>query len=218
MKIKQLDTPTPAISIDNFIPSEALVRAAAASFETFDSDQWVKYAKGSGQVQYCSRGRSQTTPAALAVMDYIAANFDPNIAFKDIGVKAFPDMSYYGGGMMLTPNSNDEGGFLGMHMDAEVHAINTNWKREYSAVLCISEEHDSSFDMRLHDGETHARVPYKFNTLNVFKCTENSWHGFPEITKGYDRKTLGVMYWSIIPPLEAELARKKAKFNFDLVF
>ena len=218
MKIKQLDTPIPAISIDNFVPSEALVRAAAASFDTLDPDQWVKYGNPSGQVQYCSKGRSQTTPAALAVMDYIAANFDPSKAFNEMETAAFPDMSYYGGGMMLTPNSNNEGGFLGMHMDAEVHALNTNWKREYSAVLCISEEYDSSFDMCLHNGETHARVPYKFNTLNVFKCTKNSWHGFPEITKGYDRKTLGVMYWSIISPLEANLARKKAKFNFDLVF
>jgi len=53
--------------------------------------------------------------------------------------------------------------------------------------------------------------------LNIFKFEENSWHGFPEITKGKDRKTIGIMYWSIEtedPNPEAT----KARFKNDLVF
>jgi hypothetical protein len=152
-------------------------------------------------------------------MDYIATHFDPNIVFEGLTDKAFPDMSYYGGGMMITPNKNGEGGYLGMHVDADVHAVNTDWKREYSAILCISEEYDASFDLLVHDGKSkHSRIPYKFNRLNVFKCSKDSWHGLPEISKGMDRKTLGVMYWSIMGENEKVYARPKAEFKRDLDF
>ena len=187
----------PHLSIDNFIPNTALLRAAAESFNLVQPNDWVRYEGGeANQVQLCSPNRSYVPPAALLVLDYIATHFDPNAAFNYMTHSAFPDTSHYGGGMMITPNSNGEGGYLGMHVDAEVHGVNSDWRREYSAVLGVSEEYDSSFDLRLHDGEDHVRVPYKFNRLTVFKCSENSWHGFPEITKGLDRKTLGVMFWS----------------------
>jgi hypothetical protein len=52
----------------------------------------------------------------------------------------------------------------------------------------------------------------------VFQCSENSWHGVPEITKGFNRKTLGVMYWSLISEEERKKARTKAKFKYDLEF
>jgi hypothetical protein len=219
MKVTKINTPFPAVSIDAFIPSKALVRAAAQSFELVGEEDWVKYAVDKGQVQYCSRGRDATPPAALSVMDYIATHFDPNVVFDGLTDNAFPDMSHYGGGMMITPNSNNEGGFLGMHIDADIHAKNPNWKREYSAILCLSEEYDSSFDLLIHDGKNkHSRIPYKFNRLNVFKCSKDSWHGLPEISKGMDRKTLGVMYWSVMGDDEKDSARSKAEFNKDLDF
>lgn len=220
MKVTRLDMPFPVIAIDDFIPSSALVRAAAASFETVDDEDWVKYGRTSdGQVQYSSKSRHLTPPSSLLVMDYIAAHFDPNKEFGNITHNAFPDTSYYGGGMMMLPNSHDEGGCLGMHVDADIHAIHRDWKREYSAVLCLSEEYDSSFDLLVHDGnDNHARIPYKFNRLNVFKCSDNSWHGLPEITRGYDRKTVGVMYWSIMSEEEKKSVRVKAKFNHGLEF
>jgi len=220
MEITRITKPFPAVSIDNFIPSAALVHAAAESFNNFSDDDWVKYKSGdSSQIQYCSKYPRQSTPESLLLMDYIASNFDPNLVFNGLTKKAFPDVSHYGGGMMLTPNSDNEGGYLGMHVDADVHGKNKNWKREYSAILCISEDYDESFDLLIHDGENnHARIPYKFNRLNVFKCSENSWHGLPEITKGFDRKTLGVMYWSVMSEEEKKVARIKAKFKYDLEF
>ena len=93
-----------------------------------------------------------------------------------------------------------------------------DWKREYSAILCLSEEYDNSFDVRLHDGENHTRVPYKFNSLNVFKCSDYSWHGFPEITKGMDRKTVGLMFWSKMTEEDMLKEKVKAKFNNNLKF
>ena len=207
----------PHLSIDNFIPSEALVRAAAESFNQIDD--WVKYSKSDNQIQYCSKlGRSNIPPPALLCLDYIATHFDPNKVFQNLTTNAFPDTSHFGGGMMITPNSNGEGGYLGMHIDAEVHGKNENWKREYSAILCLSEEFDSSFNIRLHDGVNHTQIPYKFNTLNVFKCSENSWHGFPEITKGMDRKTIGVMYWSKMSEEDKTREKIKARFNNTLKF
>ena len=220
MKITRINVPFPAISIDDFIPTPSLVRAAANSFEEVSDKDWVKYGgSGAGQVQFCSKGRSHTPTAALLVLDYIAMHFNPDDAFKNLTSDTFPDVSHYGGGMMLTPNTNNEGGYLGMHVDADVHGINPSWKREYSAILCISEEYDSSFDLLIHDGNNkHAIVPYKFNRLNIFKCSDNSWHGMPEITRGLDRKTLGVMYWSAMSENDKKNARTKAKFRHDLDF
>lgn len=207
----------PHLSIDDFIPSDALVRAAANSFH-HDID-WVKYDASDNQIQYCSKlGRENLPLAAALCLDYIATNFDPNKAFNGLTTNAFPDLTHYGGGMMITPNTNNEGGFLGMHIDAEVHGLYNDWKREYSAILCLSEEFDDSFDLRLHDGENHARVPYKFNRLNVFKCSEYSWHGFPEITAGMDRKTLGVMFWSKMSEEDKKREKVKARFNNSLQF
>lgn len=205
------------LSIENFIPSAALARAAAESFNE-DMD-WVKYGAGDNQIQYCSKlGREKLPTAARLCLNYIATNFDPNIAFDGLTTNAFPDLGHYGGGMMLTPNSNGEGGFLGMHIDAEVHGLHQDWKREYSAILCLSEVHDPSFDVRLHDGENHTRIPYRFNTLNVFKCSDYSWHGFPEITKGMDRKTVGMMFWSKMTEEDKKKEKVKARFNNNLKF
>ena len=216
MKITRINKPFPAVSIDDFIPSEAMVRAAAESFD--DVKDWVKYGGGNdGQIQLCSKlGRENTSPSALILLDYIATYFNPDKVFG-LTDNTFPDTSHYGGGMMITPNSNNEGGYLGMHVDATTHGVKTNWKREYSAILCLSEEYDSSFDLRIHNGKEHGTIPYKFNRLNVFKCSNNSWHGLPEITKGMDRKTLGVMYWSVMTDEDKKTAIK-AKFNNNLEF
>ena len=218
MKITKINSPFPVISIDDFIPTRSLVRAAAASFETVDEKDWVKYGASAGQVQFCSKNRLYTSAPALHVLDYISESFDPDVMFN-LSTNSFPDMTYYGGGMMITPNSNNEGGFLGMHVDADVHGVHRSWKREYSAILCLSEEYDSSFDLLIHDGKKcHTRIPYRFNRLNIFKCSESSWHGLPEISIGLDRKTLGVMYWSIMSEEEQKVARVKAKFNNSLEF
>ena len=214
MKITKIEAPFPAVSIDNFMPSSALVRSAAESFSSFASDDWVKYESNSGQVQYCSKVPRKSTPEALLVMDYIATHFDPNKYFEQEAKNVFPDLSHYGGGMMLTPNTNGEGGFLGMHVDAEIHGIHNNWKREYSVVLCISEEYDDSFDLLLeNDAGLQARLPYKFNRLNVFKCSDQSWHGVSKLTPGFERKTLGVMYWSKVEDQGAKETMLRARFK-----
>ena len=219
MKISRISLPFPAIQIDDFIPSESIVRAASESFN--DIDDWVKYNGGDhNQVQFCSKlGRENVPSPALALLDYIAIHFDPNIVFNAITDNSFPDMSHYGGGVMVTPSSNGEGGYLGMHVDADIHGIQKNWKREYSVILGLSEEYDSSFDLLLHDGKSsHVRIPYKFNSLWAFKCLENSWHGVDKITNGFDRKALGVMYWSVMSDEDKLVARAKPKFNNSLVF
>jgi len=214
MKVTKINTPFPAVSIDNFIPSPALVYAAAESFSFMNDDEWVKYQSSSGQMQYCSEVPRKSTPECLMVMDYIATHFNPGNYFNGSSSGVFPDLSHYGGGMMLTPNLNGEGGFLGMHVDAQIHGVHKNWKREYSAVLCISDEYDESFDLLLENdsGET-GRLPYKFNRLNVFKCSDQSWHGITKLTPGFERKTLGVMYWSRVEDQEVQESMLKAKFK-----
>ena len=211
MKINRINVPYPAIYIEDFFPNESLLRAAAESYD--EVDDWVKYGgEDSGQVQWGNKlGRENIPTPALIVMDYMVTHFNPNEVLWN--ANAFPDLSYYGGGMMITPNRNGEGGYLGMHVDATTHGIHKDWYREYSVILGLSEEYDSSFDLLIHDGKkSHARVPYKFNSLWAFKASENSWHGVDPITDGLDRKTLGVMYWS----KGKEGKEIKAKFNNKL--
>tara|TARA_R110000868_G_scaffold18531_9_gene81354 strand:+ start:2620 stop:3264 length:645 start_codon:yes stop_codon:yes gene_type:complete len=199
--------------IDDFIPSECLVRAAAESFNRIAPEWWVSY-NDEHQIGKCSpASMASMTHECVLIMDYIATHFNTSLLNKND--KTFPDLSGYGGGMMVTPNKNDEGGFLGMHIDAQTHKLNQNWKREYSVVLGLSEEYDTSFDLRLHNGRESCRLPYNFNRLNIFKFHENSWHGFPEISKGLDRKTIGLMYWSIT---DEDMSFTKARFNHELDF
>lgn len=218
--ITKLNEPFPAVAIDNFIPAPSLLRAAAESFNFVRREDWVRYGSESGQTQLASKDRMYIPPSSLVVLDYIATYFDPNETFDGLTSNAFPDTSYYAAGMMVTPNAKGEGGFLGMHLDADIHGGNLCWKREYSAVLCTSEEYDPSFDLLLHDGKNkHARVPYKFNRLNAFKCSENSWHGVPEIiTEGLDRKILAVFYWSYVGDMDREKVRHRSKYRYDLKF
>ncbi len=218
--ITKINEPYPAVAIDNFIPSPSLLRAAAESFKTVKPEDLVVYSKESGQTQLSSRDRMYIPSPALIVLDHIATYFDPNRVFGNLTKNAFPDTSYYAAGMMVTPNAKGEGGYLGMHVDADIHGGNLCWKREYSAVLCVSEKYDSSFDLLLHDGiNKHAKVPYKFNRLNSFKCSENSWHGVPKIiTEGLDRLILGVLYWSYVGKQDREKVRHKSKFRYDLKF
>jgi len=212
--ITHCHTPYPWMTIENFHPSEPMVRAAAESFD--DVEDWVQYGgDDAGQVQYCSKlGREYVPPPALLLLDYIATHCNPDF-MMGFDTKCFPDMSHYGGGMMITPNRNGEGGYLGMHVDASTHGIHKDWRREYSVILGLSEEYDSSFDLIIHDGKkNHARIPYKFNSLWAFKCSESSWHGVNPITNGYDRKTIGVMYWS----KDKDGKEVKPKFNNNLEF
>jgi|TARA_R110000744_G_scaffold222764_3_gene341596 hypothetical protein len=212
MKVNRIDVPYPAVYIDDFFPNASLLRSAAESYD--DVHDWVKYGDKSGQVQWCNKlGREYIPTPALIVMDYVVTHFDPNKVFglPDI---AFPDLSYYGGGMMVTPNKNGEGGFLGMHVDATHHGIHKDWKREYSVIIGLSEEYDPSFDLHIYSSGSHARIPYKFNRLWAFKTSEDSWHGINKITEGLDRKTLGIMYWS----KSSEGTLIKAKFNDKLRF
>ena len=214
MKVNRINIPYPALYIEDFFPNESLLRAAAKSFDLVDD--WVKYGgEDSNQIQWCNKlGRQNIPSPALIVMDYMVTHFDPNKTFG-LTENAFPDLSCYGGGIMVTPNKNKEGGYLGMHVDASTHGIHKDWRREYSVILGLSEEYDSSFDLIIHDGKkNHARIPYKFNSLWAFKCSKNSWHGVNPITNGYNRKTVGVMYWS----KDKDGKEVKPKFNNNLEF
>jgi len=226
MKITKLEHPYPAIAIDDFMPA-SLLRAGANSFPDGEWKEWYTYDGNTSDnmaLKQTTRDRQSIPQPALAVLDYIATHFDPTDHFKEFGIDkdVFPDFGYYGAGMHLLP----ENGFLGMHLDTDIHGGNKIWTREYSAVLCASEEYDSSFDLLLHDGnDNHGRVPYQFNRLMVFKCSNatfkykheyESWHGIPEpITAGMTRKTLPVFYWSK-NEIDTKGRRRRAYFRDDL--
>ena len=113
--------------------------------------------------------RNSWTPECSLIADYIALHFDPNLMTGM--TKGAP--RYIWIRWRHDDNAKQNGsGFLGMHIDAERHARNPSWKRQYSVVLGLSEDYDHSFDLRLHNGQEHCRLQYKFNRLNIFKFEE----------------------------------------------
>ena len=207
-----INEPFPHLAIDNFV-SSSLLRAASMSFPSVDWPHWHRYG-APNSVKVGTRDRMRITTPSQMVLDYIATHFDPS-AYFDNNTDVFPDLDYYAGGMHMLPSN----GFLGMHIDTDIHGGNLNWKREYSVVLCASEHYDSSFDLLLHNGKNHTRVPYKFNRLMAFKCSDDSWHGVPDpITEGMSRKTLAVFFWSRDKNRTCEGKRTRSLFRHDLVF
>jgi len=200
LKITELEIPFPVIAIDDFMPT-SLLRAASNSFPNLDWEGWYTYdgnTSSSTALKVVTKDFISINRPSLVALDYIATHFDPTEYFKEFGfnIDVFPDVEYYAAGMHMLP----ENGFLGMHLDADIHPTgNQIWRREYSAILCASEEYDSTFDLLLHNEKEYGRVPYKFNRLMVFKCSGNMWHGIPDpITSGMVRKTLNIFYWSLL--------------------
>ena len=209
-KVIKIKTPFLAGAIDDFMSSE-LLRAAAMSFPPMNWEYWHKY-NDKDSLKFVSIDRQTIPLPAQKALDHIATHFSPS-KFFDFNSNEFPDLQYYAGGMHMLPQN----GFLGMHIDTDIHGGNLIWKREYSVVMCISEEYDSSFDLLLHNGKEQSSVPYKFNRLMTFKCSENSWHGVPEpITKGLNRKTLAVFFWSKLNK-RREVKRTRSFFRHNLL-
>ena len=132
----------------------------------------------------------------------------------------YPDIGLHGGGWHM----HSRGGKLNIHLDYVINP-KLNLQRKLNLIVYLTEDWDTSWggglELWSHNEETN--LPDKrevvvdniFNRAILFDTTQNSWHGLPEISKGFDRKTLGVMFWSKMSDEDAEKVNVKAQFYSD---
>ena len=86
------------------------------------------------------------------------------------------------------------GGFLGKHLDAELHPI-MPWRRRYSSVLFIDDwKDDWGGVLRL---EGYGDVTPKKNMLITFP-TDGVWHSVSTVsTIATNRRTIALFAWSL---------------------
>lgn len=90
---------------------------------------------------------------------------------------------------------------LDIHCDAGQHPL-TGQKKQITLGLYLSKNWDTSYggNLELWSGDCSSldtatlkacevKVPCKFNTMVIFTCSDNSWHGAPEPVKCPDNAT-----------------------------
>lgn len=181
--------PFPCVVLDDFF-APSLLRACCVEWPDERWPWWHRYCDGTAD-KYASRG-GQLPPACQAVLTQMLSLDVQHLLGVD---GAFPDFSLHGAGLHMLP----KGGRLGVHLDAERHPV-TGWRREASAVLCVSEwRTEWGGGLSLYDGpDKMARtVDYRFNRLILF-ATRGAYHGVPEPV-GATRRTLAAFWWSLAP-------------------
>ena len=126
------------------------------------------------------------------------------------------DPLLHGAGIHLHPNN----GRLHMHLDYEKHPILENKQRILNIILYLNKEWKTEWngDTQLWDknmSECKVKSYPKYNKAIIFKTSENSWHGVPDIIKCPDnefRKTLAFYY---IKPLENTIDKNKRGVNIN---
>jgi len=122
------------------------------------------------------------------------------------------DPLLHGAGIHLHPNN----GRLHMHLDYEKHPILKNKQRILNIILYLNKEWKTEWngDTQLWNKdmlECKVRSYPKYNKAIIFKTSEDSWHGVPDIIKCPEnefRKTLAFYY---IKPLDNTKNKNKNK-------
>jgi Rps23 Pro-64 3,4-dihydroxylase Tpa1-like proline 4-hydroxylase len=126
------------------------------------------------------------------------------------------DPLLHGAGIHLHPNN----GRLHMHLDYEKHPILENKQRILNIILYLNKQWKTEWngDTQLWDknmSECKVRSYPEYNKAIIFKTSENSWHGVPDIIKCSEnefRKTLAFYY---IKPLENTMDKNKKGANIN---
>ncbi len=192
------------IIIKNAI-DEHLLEAVYANFPSEDWKGWHHYsdkdAEKYGSKPYPELFPHTPFPSCVAPVLYALADK----VSSHIVQGCFPDFDTYGSGLhMLKP-----GGYLRPHLDSSIHPL-TGWKREYSCVLFCNKNWDRKdggcFGMA---NKTNTVLPL-WNTVILFRTTEDSVHWVSKITGDKTRKSISLFYWSKEQPKDP--TRNKAKF------
>lgn len=126
------------------------------------------------------------------------------------------DPLLHGAGIHLHPNN----GRLHMHLDYEKHPILENKQRILNIILYLNKQWKTEWngDTQLWDknmSECKVKSYPEYNKAIIFKTSEDSWHGVPDIIKCSEnefRKTLAFYY---IKPLENTMDKNKKGANIN---
>ena len=110
-----------------------------------------------------------------------------------------PDPYLHGAGL----HAHSRDGRLNMHLDYETHPISQK-RRRINVILYLTKNWEDAWNglPELWDSAMNGcvtRLPIRFNTAVVFRTSDTSWHGVPEIIEcpeGVVRKSLAYYYVS----------------------
>lgn len=166
--------------------SPAMAHAVWATWPKDDWRGWHHYS-GKDSEKWASKSADIPEAAKHALHEMVRL-----VGFR-VERGCFPDWELYGAGLhMIKP-----GGYLRPHLDSAMMEA-TWWKREYSCVLSVNPEwdHDWGGQFRLYD---ELYIP-RFNTLTLFRTTEESVHEVLPVTGPVPRCTLSIFFWSQAKP------------------
>ncbi len=126
------------------------------------------------------------------------------------------DPLLHGAGIHLHPNN----GRLHMHLDYEKHPILENKQRILNIILYLNKQWKTEWngDTQLWDknmSECKVRSYPEYNKAIIFKTSENSWHGVPDIIKCSENEFRKTLVFYYIKPLENTMDKNKKGANIN---
>ena len=150
-------------------------------------DQWDRYSNPFEQ-KYTLRDKTKLPPNCCKLFDYLTSESFLNKLFDIVGQKLINDPNRNWWGI----HKYDDGDHLDIHIDAGLHPLNK--KKKYTTLgIYLSKEwkEENGGHLEIWEGDKVNAGDCKiyncidkilpiFNTLVIFNCTDNAWHGNPE--------------------------------------
>lgn len=193
--------PFPHAVIDGLLPEEMLLRASE-EFALVAAHDWHRY---DGQFEKgkaaCNRWEAMP-PACKEILEWMSSETAAAICSAFTGIRGLrADPTLYGGGLHAT----ESGGFLGLHLDNEVHPQTGLARRLNLIVYCNPDWHQEwGGDLELWDRGRRGvakRIAPLFNRGVIFETSAYSFHGHTEPLRcppDVKRKSLAVYFWSAL--------------------
>lgn len=174
-----------AVFVSDNLFSPALLRSAVASWPDEKWPHWHRYNNGVAN-KFGSVDRLRIPTACQVLLDQMAVLVGGGVLRN---TNSFVDYELHAAGMHMIP----PGGFLGRHLDAEVHPIRS-WGRTHSIVLSLNENWRPEWggELRLEGSED---IPLEFGRMVIFE-TAGQWHEVLRTAATADnRMTLALFAW-----------------------
>lgn len=198
------------ILVENFLPLDFLagLKDDIKKFEEtkptniFESDfgskrEWKNFSEaGSNLSQWINFANSEKFIESLANKFEIISN----------GEKISPDLSFDGGGYVISP----PGSFLGYHADFNFSS-NVNEYRILNVLFYLNEEYSVSSGGQLHLLDSDSKTVEKIvnpamNTMLAFLTDDISFHGVTKNRPNFHRRSFNFYYYSSKPLSENQSA------------
>ena len=152
-----------------------------------EDDKWDRYSNPF-EGKYTLRDKTKLPPNCCKLFEYLTSESFLNKLSDIVGEKLINDPNRNWWGI----HKYDDGDHLDIHTDAGLHPLNEkkkyttlgiylskDWKEENGGHLEIWEgDKVNSNDCKIYN--CIDKILPIFNTLVIFNCTDNAWHGNPE--------------------------------------